>query len=231
LFRLDEFSEDYSGSFTTFTRETSLVLKKTAKNVFSSAANKISLHLPSHKDLIQRILPADFSPKEDPIREDFNQVWEEVYIHVYKLKESELGFYHTGIELHGVEFTFCENKGIVRHRPRKCEWGQFLGSIRLGEVNLTKDQTEGILQKMNDEGFSSNDYDVFEKSCNTFTEAFSVKLGLIENFPPAVHHQSRLGAMLAPLVRALEIATEKSSFDPSVQQSSNSAPAPGILNI
>ena len=38
------------------------------------------------------------------------------------------------------------------------------------EVNLTKDQTDGILQKMNDEGFSSNDYDVFEKSCNTFTE-------------------------------------------------------------
>ena len=38
---------------------------------------------------------------------------------------------------------------------------------------------------------------------------------------------------LAPLVRALEIATEKSSFDPSVQQSSNSAPAPapGILLI
>ena len=39
-------------------------------------------------------------------------VWEEVYIHVYKLKESELGFYHTGIELHGVEFTYCENKWL-----------------------------------------------------------------------------------------------------------------------
>merc|ERR1711953_186684 len=100
------------------------------------------------------------------------------------------------------------------------------------EVNLTKDQTDGILQKMNDEGFSSNDYDVFEKSCNTFTEAFSVKLGLIENFPPAVHHQSRLGAMLAPLVRALEIATEKSSFEPNLLQPSTHAPvqASGILS-
>ena len=61
-------------------------------------------------------------------------MWEQVYIHVYKLKNSELGFYHTGIELHGVELTYCENRGIVRHRPRKCDWGQFLGSIRLGEV-------------------------------------------------------------------------------------------------
>ena len=31
------------------------------------------LQLPSHKDLIQKILPADFSPKEDVIHEDFNQ--------------------------------------------------------------------------------------------------------------------------------------------------------------
>ena len=88
-----------------------------------------------------------------------------------------------------------ENRGIVRHRPRKCEWGQFLGSIRLGEVNvdiiceikktddnfictskvnLTKDQTEGLLQKMNDKGFSSNDYDVFENSCNSFSEVLKV---------------------------------------------------------
>ena len=29
--------------------------------------------MPSHKDLIQKILPADFSPKEDVIHEDFNQ--------------------------------------------------------------------------------------------------------------------------------------------------------------
>ena len=31
---------------------------------------------------------------------------------------------------------------------------------------------------------------------NFYIQAFSVKLGLIENFPTAVHHQSRLGAML-----------------------------------
>ena len=40
------------------------------------------------------------------------------------------------------------------------------------QVNLTKDQTEGLLQKMNNQGFSSNDYNVFQNSCNTFTEVF-----------------------------------------------------------
>ena len=90
-------------------------------------------------------------------------------------------------------YNHFENRGIVRHKPRKCDWGQFLGSIRLGEVNfdiigevtglvvdlflqvnLTKDQTEGILQKMNNQGFSSSDYDVFQNSCNTFTEVYIV---------------------------------------------------------
>ena len=62
-------------------------------------------------------------------------------------------------------------------------------------------------------------------------QAFSIKLGLLENFPTAVHHQSRLGAILAPLVRALEIATEKSSFDKNALQPSTPAPvtASGIF--
>merc|ERR1711879_1020150 len=33
-----------------------------------------------------------------------------------------------------------------------------------------------------------------------------------EYFPSAVHRQTRLGAILSPLVRALEIATDKSSI-------------------
>ena len=124
----------------------------------------------SHKNLIQKILPADFSPKPVSEPEDFNTVQEQVYIHVYKLKDSDLGFYHSGIELHGTEFTFCCDRGIVRHKPRKCDWGDFLGSIRLGEVTLSSDQLEDLLKTMSSSGFSSEDYDVMEKSCNTFTE-------------------------------------------------------------
>lgn len=100
----------------------------------------------------------------------FVLVWEQVYIHVYKLKDSDLGFYHTGIELHGLEFTYCVDRGIVRHRPRRCDWGHFLGSIRLGEVCLSKEQLEELLETMNKDGFSRTDYDVMENSCNVFTE-------------------------------------------------------------
>ena len=141
-----------------------------------------------------------------------------MYIHVYKLKDSELGFYHTGIEIFGREFTYCCDKGIVRHKPRRCEWGHFLGTICLGDVCLTLQQLEQLLEEMSREGFSSADYDVMENSCNVFSEvrdnffycehhllanqALATKLGLADNFPTAVHNQTKMGAMFAPVVRS-----------------------------
>ena len=157
---------------TAFRREASL-----AKDAVAEAAAKISFKVPdswSHKNLIQKILPADFSPQTISESEDFNEVREQVYIHVYRLKDSDLGFYHSGIELHGVEFTFCCDRGIVRHKPRQCDWGDFLGSIRLGEVSLSLDQLEELLKDMSESGYASSDYDVMEKSCNTFTEVMMI---------------------------------------------------------
>ena len=60
----------------------------------------------------------------------------------------------------------------MRHRPRKCDWGQFLGSINLGEVCLGMEALEDLLAAMSEEGFSKTDYNVMENSCNTFTEVF-----------------------------------------------------------
>ena len=76
---------------------------------------------------------------------------------------------------------------------------------------------EDLLAAMSEEGFSKTDYNVMENSCNTFTEVFdhvklslisqyslqalAVRLGLTEYFPSAVHRQTRLGAILSPLVR------------------------------
>ena len=52
----------------------------------------------------------------------------------------------------------------------RCDWGTFLGSIRLGEVSGGLDQLDVVLDTMSREGFSKADYDVMQNSCNTFTE-------------------------------------------------------------
>ena len=64
-------------------------------------------------------------------------VWEQVYIHVYKLKDSELGFYHTGIEMFGMEFTYCHDKGIVRHKVSFNFMSQLLIILIFSQENVS----------------------------------------------------------------------------------------------
>ena len=80
LFKLNEMNDNEPisrrGSMQNLRRSTSQTLKQTANNAkckLSEAANKFSLQLPTHKDLIQKLFPADFSPKEVTKMEDFNQ--------------------------------------------------------------------------------------------------------------------------------------------------------------
>lgn len=61
-----------------------------------------------------------------------------VLLNVYRLNDSRLGFYHTGLVYHRAEFTFCQDTGIYCHAPRDCAWATFLGSVRLGSTLTTQ---------------------------------------------------------------------------------------------
>ena len=82
LFKLNEIKDDddvMKGSFNGLRRGSSQTLKLGAYNVksfFSEAANKMSLQLPTHKNLIQKLFPADFSSRPETVKhEDFNEGW------------------------------------------------------------------------------------------------------------------------------------------------------------
>ena len=153
----------------------------------------------------------------------------------------------------------------MRHRPRKCDWGQFLGSINLGEVTpglytgivnvslrfvwewrlwricwrpwvrkvsrrLTTMSWKTLATRLLRYLIMLTSVPISQYSL----QALAVRLGLTEYFPSAVHRQTRLGAILSPLVRttttnhspvlsitalyllqvrALEIATDKSTIN------------------
>ena len=69
---------------------------------------------------------------------------------------------------------YCTLQSLHHQTPltclHRCDWGTFLGSIRLGEVSGGLDQLDVVLDTMSREGFSKADYDVMQNSCNTFTE-------------------------------------------------------------
>lgn len=61
-------------------------------------------------------------------------------------------------------------------------------------------------------GFSYSDYDVMDRSCNTFTYELSKRLHLSTKYPMGILHQSKLGEFLAPVVHALDVLAASSGF-------------------
>ena len=100
LFKLNEVKDDddvMKGSFNGLRRGSSQTLKLGACNVksfFSEAANKMSLQLPTHKNLIQKLFPADFSSRPETVKhEDFNEGRQLVRTGLYVMYCFYLWFY------------------------------------------------------------------------------------------------------------------------------------------
>ena len=63
-----------------------------------------------------------------------------------------------------------------------------------------------FISDMNQYGsFSYSDYDVMDRSCNTFTYELSKRLHLSEKYPVGILNQSKMGELLAPVVHAIDI--------------------------
>ena len=69
-----------------------------------------------------------------------------VKLNVYRLKDSSIGFYHSGVAFKGHEYTYCCGVGICYHKPKKCHFASFLGTINLGFVNMDVENFRLILQ-------------------------------------------------------------------------------------
>lgn len=54
-------------------------------------------------------------------------------------------------------------------------------------------------------GFSAPDYHVMDNSCNRFTEEVARRLELLDRYPSAVLSQSKIGEMLSPMAKLLDL--------------------------
>ena len=69
-----------------------------------------------------------------------------VQLNVYRLTDSRLGFYHTGLEFRNREYTFCFANGIIHHPPRKCKFAVLLGRVTLGPSLASYEQFWDIMR-------------------------------------------------------------------------------------
>jgi len=102
---------------------------------------------------------------------------EPVIVNVYDLQNPQvndllfplgLGIYHSGIAVHGTEYTFGSGGGIFSHEPKAAPSARFRCSIVLGEVDADSREVESIVESLRSEWPGSR-YHVMKNNCNSFS--------------------------------------------------------------
>ena len=90
------------------------------------------------------------------------------------------GIYHTAVEVYGREISFGGSKlnttGIFVCKPRKCPMHHYRESLYLGDCDLSPDQVNQIIAKMQPEWMAPS-YDLLRKNCVFFSREFVAELG------------------------------------------------------
>ncbi|KAL2539369.1 PPPDE putative thiol peptidase family protein [Abeliophyllum distichum] len=125
-----------------------------------------------------------------------------VYLNVYDLTSINgyaywlgLGVYHSGIQVHGVEYAFGAHEnstsGIFEGEPKHCEGFTFRKSILMGWTDMT---TAEVRLKMEEfaQKYKGNSYNLITKNCNHFCNDASIKL-TGNSIPSWVNRLARIG--------------------------------------
>jgi hypothetical protein len=117
-----------------------------------------------------------------------------------------LGVYHSGLEVHGTEYTFGDG-GSFSHEPRGANGAVFRESIVLGETELTSSQVKSLAATVSDE-FDKQKYHLTDRNCNHYSkgkkyqkfklngQALSIKVLGKDNFPSWVNRMASWGSKL-----------------------------------
>jgi len=127
-----------------------------------------------------------------------------VYLNVYDLTPvngyvywAGLGVFHSGIEVHGVEYAFGAHdysiSGVFEVEPRQCPGFKFRKSICMGTTSLDPLQIREFME-IQSVNYNGDTYHLISKNCNHFCEDICKRL--TGNFIPKwVNRLARMGAV------------------------------------
>ncbi|WOK92383.1 deSI-like protein [Canna indica] len=127
-----------------------------------------------------------------------------VYLNVYDLTPingymywAGLGIFHTGVEVHGVEYAFGAHdyptSGVFEVEPRQCPGFRFRKSIFMGTTHLDPLQVREFMeiQSLN---YNGDTYHLITKNCNHFCQDICFKL-TGNSIPKWVNRLARIGSL------------------------------------
>ena len=77
----------------------------------------------------------------------------------------KLGFYHTGVQIGNIEYTFVHTHGIVTCTPKSMESYTYISSIIIDDIDLPIDE---IIHQLKDK-YNTN-YHYIQNNCNHFSD-------------------------------------------------------------
>ena len=129
---------------------------------------------------------------------------ETVVLNVYRmnagaewLESLGIGLYHSGLEVHGKEWTFSSG-GVFSHAPREPGMVQFSHAVVIGEVRLSSKQVEDAVSRLRAD-YAGSSYNLLKKNCNVFANDLSMAL-TGKAVPGYVNRLARLGACFSCLL-------------------------------
>ncbi|XP_074590470.1 deSI-like protein At4g17486 [Curcuma longa] len=127
-----------------------------------------------------------------------------VYLNVYDLTPingymywAGLGIFHTGVEVHGVEYAFGAHdyptSGVFEVEPRQCPGYQFRKSIFMGTTCLDPLNIREFVE-IQSGSYNGDTYHLITKNCNHFCQDICYKL-TGNSIPKWVNRLARIGSL------------------------------------
>ncbi|XP_057974257.1 deSI-like protein At4g17486 [Malania oleifera] len=143
--------------------------------------------------LFPKMKPAGYGPGNTP-----------VYLNVYDLTPMNgylywagLGIFHSGVEVHGVEYAFgahdYSTSGVFEVEPRQCPGFKFRKSIFIGTTCLDSNQVRQFME-YHSTNFHGDTYHLIVKNCNHFCKDICYKL-TGKPIPKWVNRLAKIGSV------------------------------------
>ncbi|CAL0332676.1 unnamed protein product [Lupinus luteus] len=164
--------------------------------------------------LFHKVNSASYGPAKAP-----------VYLNVYDLTPmngymywSGLGIFHSGVEVHGVEYAFgahdYSTSGVFEVEPRQCPGFKFRKSIFIGTTSLDAVQVREFMEYQA-ASYNGDTYHLIVKNCNHFCKDICHKL-TGKSIPTWVNRLAKLGSICnCVLPKALKASAVR--HDPNYQ--------------
>lgn len=126
-----------------------------------------------------------------------------LYLNVYDLTPVNnylywfgLGVFHSGIEVHGLEYGFgaheYSSSGVFEVEPKSCPGFIFRRSVLLGSTDMSRSEFRSFMEHLSAK-YHGDSYHLIAKNCNHFTDEVCLRL-TGKPIPGWVNRLARLGS-------------------------------------